>query len=139
MVERFENRPAVGYQLSAISPTVGHAKTVIEPVVPVRGVATISSMPETPTYSGKVRILDMNGVMYDVGKAELEVTDPLTRTWGGSIRLFDNSALANKSITSFLELEDGSRMKAQVGPQNGDAGEDLMTVAVVGLEDITGF
>lgn len=96
-------------------------------------------MPETPTYSGKVRILDMNGVMYDVGKAELEVTDPLTRTWGGSIRLFEHSALANKSITSFLEFEDGSRLKAQVGPQNGDAGKDMMTVAVTGLENITGF
>ena len=96
-------------------------------------------MPGAPTYSGKVRILDMNGVMYDVGKADLEVTDPLTRTWGGSIRLFENSALATKSITSFLELEDGSRIKAQVGPRNGDAGKDMMTVAAVGLEDLTGF
>lgn len=96
-------------------------------------------MPETPTYSGKVRILDMNGVMYDVGKAELEITDPLTRTWGGSIRLFENSALANKSITSLLELQDGSRLKAQVGPRNGDGGKDMMKVAVLGLEDVTGF
>ena len=103
--------------------------------------ATIPGMADTTTstYAGKVRILDMNGVMYDVGKAELEVTDPMTRSWGGSIRLFDNSALATKSMTSILELPDGRRLKAQVGPKIGGAGEDLMNVKVTGLDDVSAF
>ena len=96
-------------------------------------------MPESPTYSGKARILDMNGVMFDVGKADLAITDPDTHSWGGSIRLFDHSALATKSMTSLLELEDGSRLRAQVGPKSADAGTDLMLVKVVGLQDVEGF
>lgn len=96
-------------------------------------------MPESSTYSGKVRILDMNGVMFDVGKADLAIIDPDTQTWGGSIRLFDHSALATKSVTSLLELTDGSRLRAQVGPKSGDAGNDLMFVKVVGLQDVSGF
>lgn len=96
-------------------------------------------MPESSTYSGKVRILDTSGMMFDVGKAELAVIDPDTHSWGGSIRLFENSALATKSMTSLLELDDGSRLRAQVGPRSGDAGTDMMLVKVAGLQDITGF
>lgn len=96
-------------------------------------------MSEQASYHGKVRILDTNGIMYDVGLGDLAVTDPGTRSWGGSIRLFEKSALATKSITSYLELEDGSRLKAQVGPRSGDAGKDLMYVKVTGIEDIDSF
>jgi hypothetical protein len=90
-------------------------------------------------YHGKAKILDMSGVMFDVGLADLEITDPSTRSWGGSIRLFDKSALATKSLTSYLELEGGKRLKAQVGPRSGDAGKDLMYVKVTGIEDVDSF
>lgn len=91
------------------------------------------------SYEGKVRILDLNGMMFDVGKGDLAITDPETHSWGGTIRLFENSALAAKSITSLLELADGTRVKAQVGPRSGDASGDLMFVRVVGIDDIDGF
>ena len=96
-------------------------------------------MAEATTYRGKVKILDMSGVMYDVGLADLEVTDPSTRSWGGTIRLFDKSALATKSVTSYLELDEGRRLKAQVGPRSGDAGNDLMFVKVTGIDDADSF
>lgn len=101
--------------------------------------ATIWRMSDASSYQGKVKILDMSGVMYDVGLANLEITDPGTRSWGGSIRLFDNSALSTKSLTSYLELEEGRRLKAQVGPRSGDAGKDMMFVKVTGIDDVDGF
>lgn len=91
------------------------------------------------SYHGKAKILDMSGVMFDVGLADLEITDPATRSWGGSVRLFDKSALATKSVTSYLELEDGRRLKAQVGPRSGDAGAELMYVRVTGIDDVESF
>lgn len=91
------------------------------------------------SYQGKVRILDTSGIMYDVGLASLEITDPETRSWGGTIRLFDKSALATKSVTSYLELGEGRRLKAQVGPRSGDAGTDLMFVKVTGIDDVDSF
>ncbi len=91
------------------------------------------------SYQGRVKILDMSGVMYDIGLADLEITDTSTRSWGGSVRLFDKSALATKSVTSFLELEEGRRLKAQVGPRSGDAGKDLMYVKVTGIDDVESF
>ncbi len=96
-------------------------------------------MSEQSSYHGKVRILDTSGIMFDVGLADLTVTDASTRSWGGSIRLFDKSALATKSLTSYLEFEDGKRLKAQVGPRSGDAGPDLMYVKVTGIEDVESF
>ena len=101
--------------------------------------ATIWRMSDASSYQGKVKILDMSGVMYDVGLANLEITDPDTRSWGGSIRLFDKSALATKSLTSYLELEEGRRLKAQVGPRSGDAGKDMMFVKVTGIDDVDAF
>ena len=96
-------------------------------------------MSEQSSYQGKIRILDTSEVMFDVGLGDLEITDPSTRSWGGSVRLFENSALATKSLTSFLELEDGRRLKAQVGPRSGEAGENMMYVKVAGIEDIASF
>lgn len=96
-------------------------------------------MSDTASYSGKTSILDMNGVMFDVGKADLEITDPSTRSWGGTIRLYDRSALATKSLTALVELEDGRRLKAQVGPKSGDDGKDMMRVKVVGIDEAAGF
>jgi hypothetical protein len=95
--------------------------------------------PMSLSYQGKVRILDTSGIMYDVGLANLEITDPETRSWGGTIRLFDKSALATKSVTSYLEIGEGRRLKAQVGPRSGDAGTDLMFVKVTGLDDVESF
>lgn len=99
--------------------------------------ATILAMAST-TYQGKVRILDMNGILYDVGKADLSAEGE-PPGWGGTIRLFENSALATKSITSLLELPDGRRLTAQVGPRCGDAEGETMLVSVVGIEDVDGF
>ncbi len=89
------------------------------------------------SYHGKARILDLSGVMFDVGKADLTTNDASTGEWGGTIRLFENSALADKSITSFLELDDGRRLRAQVGPRSGDAEGELMYVRVAGLAQST--
>ncbi len=94
-------------------------------------------MSDAPGYHGKARILDLNGVMYDVGKADLETIDSSTGEWGGTIRLFEGSALTTKSITSYLELDDGRRLKAQVGPRSGEATGDLMFVRVAGVEGPT--
>jgi hypothetical protein len=94
-------------------------------------------MAEASSYQGKARILDLNGVMYDVGLADLTTIDSSTGEWGGTIRLFENSALATKSITSYVELSDGRRLKAQVGPRSGDAEGELMYVRVAGVDRTT--
>ena len=88
------------------------------------------------TFSGRARILDLNGMLIDVGKADLHLVDPETgATWGGTIRLFVNAALATKSVESILVLENGERTRALVGPQVGDLVDgELVDVKVVALE-----
>ena len=95
---------------------------------------TVTEPPTTGrSYSGIARVMDLNGMLLDVGKAGLQVTDEETGQWSGTLRVFDNSCLESKSLTTMLELGDGSRSKAQVGPMVAEAGNDLIDVKVVGL------
>lgn len=88
------------------------------------------------TFTGRARILDTNGLLVDVGKAILERRDPETgATWGGVIRLYKHAALADKTMPAILDLADGQRAKALVGPQVGDVIDgELVDVKVVALQ-----
>lgn len=85
------------------------------------------------TYSGRARVLDLNGMLIDVGKATL-ADDPEQATWTGTLRVFHGSSLASKSLTTLVELDGGVRVRAQVGPQVAEAGSGLVDVKVVGLD-----
>ncbi len=88
------------------------------------------------TFSGRVRILDLNGMLIDVGKANLHTLDPETgSTWGGTIRVFVNASLTSKSVECILVLENGNRTRALVGPRAGDVVDgELVDLQVVALE-----
>ncbi len=88
----------------------------------------------TVTYSGKARVLDRNGMLLDVGRAELAATDEWT--WTGTIRVFVGSCLQNKSLTVVIELDRGRRALAQVGPMIADGGKDLILVKVTGIDPV---
>lgn len=87
------------------------------------------------TFSGGVRILDLNGMLIDVGKADLHVLDPESgSSWGGTIRVFVNASLTSKSVESILVLENGNRTRALVGPRVGDVVDgELVDIKVVAL------
>jgi hypothetical protein len=93
------------------------------------------------SFTGRARILDPNGFLVDVGRAELNRLDPESAsTWGGRIRLFVNAALASKSMESILELENGNRARALVGPRVGDVVDgELVEVRVVALQSEVPF
>ncbi|MEX1004853.1 MAG: hypothetical protein WD990_14065 [Acidimicrobiia bacterium] len=88
------------------------------------------------TFRGRARILDLNGMLIDVGKADLHRLDPDTgSTWGGTIRVFVNASLATKSVESILALENGNQAHALVGPQVGGVVDgELVDVKVVALQ-----
>jgi hypothetical protein len=88
------------------------------------------------TFSGRARILDLNGMLIDVGRADLRLLDPDTgSTWGGTIRVFVNASLTSKSVESILDLENGNRTRALVGPQVGGVVDgELVDVRVVALQ-----
>lgn len=86
------------------------------------------------TYSGKARVLDRNGFLLDVGRADLSVTDPQVGAWQGTITVFAGSCLQHKSLTALVEMEDGRRALAQLGPTAGRPQDDLVAVKVVGIE-----
>lgn len=85
------------------------------------------------TYSGIARILDRTGLLIDVGKADLSTTD--TASWSGTISVFKNSSVASKHVTALVELADGERALATVGPKTADLANDLIAVAVHGVDD----
>ena len=90
------------------------------------------------TYSGKARILDRNGLLIDVGKADVaEETD--AGTWGGTISVFRGASVEAKHITGLVELADGRRSLATVGPKLADLGNDLISVAVRGIDGVIPF
>jgi hypothetical protein len=93
------------------------------------------------TFSGRARILDLNGMLIDVGKANLHRLDPETgATWGGTIRLFVNASLATKTVEANLVLENGNRARALVGPQVGDLVDgELVDVKVIALQSEVPF
>lgn len=87
-----------------------------------------------PTYTGIARILDRNGMLIDVGKADL-FFDAETHMWEGSISVFKGSSVESKHITGLVELADGRRALATVGPKTGDLADDLISVAVHGVDN----
>ena len=93
------------------------------------------------TYEGRARILDPNGLLVDVGKAILSTTDPESGgTWGGVVRVFNGASLVTKTMKSTLELGNGSRTTALVGPRVGDVVDgELVDLRVVGLDDTVPF
>ena len=93
------------------------------------------------SFTGRARILDPNGFLIDVGLAELNRLDPdSASTWGGKVRLFVNAALASKAVESILELENGQRARALVGPRVGDIVDgELVEVRVVALQSEVPF
>jgi len=97
-------------------------------------VVTATLCPMSATYSGKARVLDRNGLLLDVGKADLVVTDPEAGIWSGTLRVFAGSCLQSKSLTALVELDNGSLALAQVGTMTGTAGKDLVLVKVVGVD-----
>ncbi|HEY5685880.1 MAG TPA: hypothetical protein VIY70_10960 [Acidimicrobiia bacterium] len=86
------------------------------------------------TYTGRARVLDRAGMLLDVGKAELQVTDVETAGWAGSVSVFKGSCLEAKSLTSLVELADGTRALAQVGPKTANLSDDLIRVRIVGID-----
>lgn len=93
------------------------------------------------SFTGRARILDPNGFLVDVGLAELHRLDPdSASTWGGKVRLFVNAALASKTMESILELENGQRARALVGPRVGDVVDgELVEVRVIALQNEVPF
>ncbi|MEX2654467.1 MAG: hypothetical protein WD532_05485 [Acidimicrobiia bacterium] len=93
------------------------------------------------TFTGRARILDLNGLLVDIGKATLQRMDPDSgATWGGTIRLYVNAALSSKTMESILDLENGNSARALVGPQVGDVVDgELIDVRVVALQSEVPF
>ena len=85
------------------------------------------------TYTGIARVLDRNGMLIDVGRAEL-VEDVENGTWGGTLSVFKGASVESKHITGLLELADGRRALATVGPKTADLPDDLIAVAVHGVD-----
>ncbi len=88
------------------------------------------------SFTGRARILDTTGLLVDVGRAHLERQDPESgASWGGTIRLFVNAALASTTMPAILELENGRRARALVGPQVGGVVDgELVDVRVAALQ-----
>lgn len=84
-------------------------------------------------YSGPTRIMDANGFLLDVGMGDFGSDDDEGGTWEGTIRVLANSCLAAKSITSLVELRDGTRLRAQVGPKIADADNGAVLLRAVGV------
>lgn len=84
------------------------------------------------SYSGVARVLDNNGSLIDVGKADLSVDE--RGDWSGTISVFKGSSLAAKHLTALVQLADGSRARATVGPKTADLQNDLIAVAVHGVD-----
>ena len=93
------------------------------------------------SFSGRARILDPTGSLVDVGKASLQRLDGETgTTWGGTIRLFVNAALSSKTMAAILDLENGNRAQALVGPQVGGVVDgELVDVRVTALQSEVPF
>lgn len=92
----------------------------------------------TSSYSGIARILDRNGLLIDVGKADLSEA-PETGSWNGTLSVFKGSSVESKHITALVELADGRRALATVGPKVADLANDLIAVAVHGVDDVIPF
>lgn len=93
------------------------------------------------SFSGRARILDTNGMLVDVGKANLHRLDGESgATWGGTIRLYVNAALATKTMPAILVLENGNQARGLVGPRVGELVEgELIDIKVTALQSEVPF
>jgi hypothetical protein len=83
------------------------------------------------TYTGPVRVLDTNGVLLTVGGAELEdLAD--TSSWGGTLRLIPNAAVAGKALRVQLQIPDRGTGEAALDPQPDVDGVAMSRVAGIG-------
>ena len=112
-------------------------KSDARPAVGRYAVEPMTTESATHTYSGKARILDRTGSLIDVGKAEVTTDDK--GSWSGSISVFKHSSVADKHITGLVELAGGRRGLATVGPKVADLDNDLIAVAVHGVDDVVPF
>jgi hypothetical protein len=93
----------------------------------------------TRAYRGIARILDRNGLLIDVGKADLMVADEAAGEWTGTISVFKGSSVDMKLITGLVELADGRRALATVGPRQAVLADDLIAVPVHGVDGTIPF
>ena len=70
------------------------------------------------SYSGPVRILDMNGVLLTISIASLE-TDEEQGTWTGIVEIVAGSGAAGKALEVMIEI-DGHRGRAQLLPKDNE-------------------
>jgi hypothetical protein len=81
-------------------------------------------------YTGLGRFLDRNGLLIDVGRAELTVTDEETGDWGGTLAVYKGSSLVGKQIVGLLELTDGRRTLVAAGPVENSLPEDQVSIRI---------
>ncbi|MPZ54222.1 MAG: hypothetical protein GEU79_16080 [Acidimicrobiia bacterium] len=81
-------------------------------------------------YSGPVRILDTNGILLTVGTVDL--TPEEGGSWGGKLRVFDNTGVAGKALRVGLVIPDGPTVTAQLDPHSVDGEFAISEVFGVG-------
>jgi len=91
------------------------------------------SSTHVPSFRGPARFFDDSGMLIDVGRAELTVTDPETGAWGGHLYLFKGAALTSKRIVGLLEVG-GRRARVVSGPGGAPGADDLVAVPIQGLD-----
>lgn len=87
--------------------------------------------PPMDSYSGPIRILDINGVLLTVGSAELEL-HPETGSWGGLLRVIANTGVAGKALQVKLEIPDGGVSEAALEPRPEADGIAFSDIAGIG-------
>lgn len=83
------------------------------------------------TYSGPVRILDMNRFLLTVGSADLE-SDSDTQSWGGMLRVLPGTGVAGKALQVMIQLPGGEPAEAVLDPLPDSSGVAFSEVAGVG-------
>lgn len=95
----------------------------------------MTTVAETVTYQGLIRVLDGTGTwLLDVGGGQLEVTDPELGRWGGTITVSAGSCLRGKALLVTLELADGRRGRATVDPVPVAEEKGLATLKLSGID-----
>lgn len=91
------------------------------------------------SYAGIARVLDYSGWLIDVGKGEFAVDDESTGAWSGTISVYRGSSLDSKVLTGLVELADGRRSRATVGPRAATLDDDLVSIKVRGIDGVIPF
>ncbi len=77
--------------------------------------------------------MDPAGFLLDIGTAELRITDPVRRTWNGTLTVSKGSCVDQKSLTALVETTDRTRSLAQISPSTGSDRGRFIKMNVVGL------